>query len=118
MLVKMSRKTLLAIGLVLVFSAPRLLQDLHRFSGHPHTLISCACANNTASCSLEEHKEACPICSFELFQTTTHQFIVLLPEIVLLRTITFGTLVSDYSVNNPYTVLPRAPPAAAITANM
>lgn len=65
---KVRLRSWLAVGLVVLFSAPRILQDLHRFFGHPHTLIQCACQTDATSCSLDQHKEVCPVCSFEFVE--------------------------------------------------
>ena len=106
------RRIVLATVLALIFGAPQLLQDIHRFFGHEHSLVQCACQNSDASCSLDNHKEVCPVCSFEFVQLTVEDFTIHLPAIVLLRQMQYGDYTADYHWIFPLSVSPRAPPAA------
>ncbi len=105
-------RIVLAAVLALIFGAPRLLQDIHRFFGHEHILIQCACNNSDASCSLRNYKEVCSVCSFEFVQLTVEDFPVHLPAIVLLRQMQYGDYTADYQWIFPLFVFSRAPPVA------
>ncbi len=106
----MTRKSVLVIGLVLLFSAPRLLQDFHRFLGHPYYLFLCACDNSGKTCHLEQHQEKCPICDFELIRVLADDFIVYLIDVPLSHDIIYGDIAFQYFRSPIFSVLPRSPP--------
>lgn len=110
MLMKVRFRTWLAVGLVVLFSAPRILQDLHRFLGHPHTLIQCACHSHATGCSLDQHKEVCTVCTFEFIEFPLYSLNNSLHGVDLGFKILLVFYIFEYQSKSYLSAIPRAPP--------